>query len=73
LINGTELARWFKENQPPKQHLAKGEAWCCRCNTPVVMQPPFSHKPTNRYLELVSGTCPHCGAKVNRAQARKQS
>lgn len=72
LINGVALARWYQENRPPTVHLATGEAWCCRCNAPVTMQPPFSVKPTNRYLELVSGTCPTYGATVNRARARRK-
>ena len=72
LINGVALARWYQENRPSAVHLATGEAWCCRCNAPVTMQPPFSVKPTNRYLELVSGTCPICGATVNRARARRK-
>ena len=71
-INGKDLVRWYEEQQPPKRHLKPGEAWCFRCNGPVEMQPPFEVKPTNLYLELVSGTCPNCGTTVNRARARKE-
>lgn len=70
-INGLELRTWYEENKPQKRELAPGEAWCFRCNVPVVMQPPLTSKPTNLFLELVSGTCPNCGSTVNRARARR--
>lgn len=73
LINGTELIRWFKRNAPQRRILLPDEAWCVRCNAPVTMAPPFTVKPTNCYLELVSAKCPVCHATINRARARENN
>jgi hypothetical protein len=52
-----------------KHPLAEGEAWCMRCNKPVVIQ-GTKKRAVNRYLALMQGTCPDCGGKVNRAVSR---
>jgi len=69
-IVGTELTEWLSAHQRPRQRMAPGMAWCCKCHQVVPMQSPLKTTITNRNLELVSGTCPHCQCQVNRAQKR---
>ncbi len=68
---GTAVADWLRHQEKTRHPLADGEAWCLRCNQPVKMLPPLTVTPTNRYLELVSATCPQCGTRINRARARQ--
>ncbi len=72
-IIGTELSAWYFDNLPTKVTLKPNEGWCFRCNRPTTMEPPLTIKPTNRHLELVTGTCSDCGGRVNRARARDNS
>jgi uncharacterized protein with PIN domain len=71
-IVGTEFAKWAREKST-HQHikLADGEAYCLKCNKPVKMKGEITIKPTNRYLELMTGRCPQCNSVVNRARARR--
>jgi hypothetical protein len=70
-IVGTQFADWARHMQMQRRTpLADGEAYCLRCRAAVQMIGPLTVTPTNRYLELVTGTCAVCGATVNRARAR---
>jgi endogenous inhibitor of DNA gyrase (YacG/DUF329 family) len=72
-IHGLAFAAWARETVAKKKvkrfGLADGQAWCLKCNRAVPLLHPVI-KPTNFYLELLQGKCPHCGRTVNRAQAR---
>jgi hypothetical protein len=70
-IVGTEFAAWARSlASRGRVKLAAGEAYCLRCNRAVEMTGETTVRPTNRYLELVTGRCPECGCTVNRARAR---
>jgi len=71
-IIGTEFAEWARTTKTKGPRLADGEAYCLKCNQAVKMMGPITVKPTNRNLELVTGTCPACGTTVNRARARRK-
>ena len=71
-IIGTEFAKWAREAVSSEHTtLADGEAYCLKCNKPVKMKGKITVKPTNRYLELMTGHCPECNSVVNRARARR--
>jgi hypothetical protein len=73
-IVGKEFAEWARAVFSKKSHsLTDGQAWCLQCNQPVEMVGPLEVKPTNQYLELVSGRCSECGCVVNRARARSEA
>lgn len=72
-INGIAFKGWaeelLSENRRRKKEnpMAPNEGWCFKCNQRVIMvnvQPAR----VNRYLELLMGTCPKCGTRVNRAR-----
>lgn len=73
-INGKEFAKWVREitsdNGTP---LDDDEAFCLKCNEAVRMTGELKVRPTNKYLELVTGVCPECGTTVNRARARRRT
>jgi len=72
-IVGTQFAAWARATKSKgRTELADGEAYCFKCNKAVKMMDPITVRPTNRYLELVTGTCPECGTTVNRARARRR-
>lgn len=66
-INGLEFAAWIKDQRQPKrvQKLTDQQAYCMRCHKPVEMVDVVT-KPGKGRLLLISGTCPHCGCKINR-------
>jgi hypothetical protein len=73
-IIGTEFAKWAREAVSPKHiTLADDEAYCLKCNKPVKMKGKITVKPTNRYLELMTGHCSECNSVVNRARARRSN
>jgi RNase P subunit RPR2 len=73
-IVGTEFAEWARALSAKGQtKLADGEAYCLKCNAPVEMAGTITVRPTNRYLELMTAQCPHCGSTVNRARARRDT
>jgi len=70
-IVGTEFAKWARAESSQKHaSLADGEAYCFRCRRPTKMTGPIAVRPTNHYLEIVTGRCSECGTEVNRARAR---
>ncbi len=73
-IVGTEFAQWVRTNTS-RNHIkmADDEAFCFKCNKPVKLTGDLTVKPTNKYLELVTGECPECGTTINRARARHNS
>jgi hypothetical protein len=73
-IIGTAFRQWMAETmRPDRVPLADGEAFCMSitCRKAVKMIGPFTVKPTNKYLEMVVGTCSECGGTVNRARTRR--
>ena len=73
-IHGPAFIAWAKETISKKRSqragLPDGHAWCMKCNQAVPIGAPRV-RVVNRYLELMQGTCPTCGKKVNRARARR--
>lgn len=68
-IYGPAFVHWAKNtNAQRKAHqhtLAVDEAWCMKCNQAVAMQ-HLSRRPAKRHVDLLQGTCPHCGHAVYR-------
>jgi predicted RNA-binding Zn-ribbon protein involved in translation (DUF1610 family) len=73
-IHGPAFIAWAKETISKKRSKRAGlpddHAWCMKCNQPVRLITP-QVLTVNRYIELVQGTCPECGKKINRARARR--
>lgn len=73
-IVGTHFREWaFTEvgyHKRAKHPLQPGEAWCCKCNKPVMILKP-KIKAVNQHIHLIQGRCSICGGKVNRAAANK--
>jgi len=65
-INGTEFFQWVETMRQPVHTggLGPNEAYCVRCNRPVQLVDPVLH--TAGVSPLLQGSCPHCGATVNR-------
>ena len=73
-IVGTEFAKWAREmNSQRGTTLDDDEGYCLKCEQPVQISGPTKVRPTNRYLELLSFTCPQCGTTVNRARKRSDN
>ncbi len=72
-IHGLTFAAWARETiaraAPQRQPLPPGHAWCLRCNQAVEIRSP-RQVGTNRYVDMLQGTCPRCGARVNRIISR---
>lgn len=69
-INGRSFAEWVQQLTSRKGNsLDEGQAFCFKCNRAVRMTGDLKVSQTNRHLELVTGICPDCGTKVNRARA----
>lgn len=72
-IVGTLFRQWArahaKGNQTQRDKMPEGQAYCFRCRKRVTMK-SIGVRPSNRYLELVTGTCAECGGNVNRARKR---
>lgn len=74
-IIGSDFREWAedviaKRKRKGTNPMADDEAWCFKCNKRVKLENPRSVQ-VNRYLELMQSTCPICGTKINRAQARR--
>lgn len=64
-MHGPEVARWIREQSKGKHHaLADDEAYCLRCRAVVPLQEARRIR-RGRFL-LLQGTCPTCGATVNK-------
>lgn len=74
-IHGLAFIAWARQTVTQKKKkrvgLPDGYAWCLVCNRSVEMQAPRV-RTVNRYLELLQGTCPHCGRTVNRGRKAGQ-
>lgn len=72
-IVGRAFAEWahemFVRRKEPLE-IGEGQAYCFKCAAVVRMLGPIKVTPTNRYLELVTGTCEFCGHIVNKARKR---
>lgn len=69
-IYGPEVAKWIDEiYQGRSFKLGEGEAYCLRCNKGVMMVNPQCRQVGR--LTILQGTCPDCGAKVNRGAKLK--
>jgi hypothetical protein len=70
-IHGPAFVAWARatitQKRTRRQGLPDGMAWCLKCNQPVELVEP-SVRPLNRYLELLTGRCPHCGTAINRGR-----
>ncbi len=65
-ISGREFAAWVEETRAAEvgQPMQPGEGYCMRCRAPVEMDGPVLREKQGR--KWISGTCPRCGARVNR-------
>ena len=74
-IHGKTFAAWVRAvnyKQRKIVSLLPGQGWCCRCNAAVEMiKPRVRHR--GRYVTIMQGKCPACGAKVNRGRKRDES
>lgn len=70
-IVGTELTQWLQTIKKKKLGMQPDEAYCLHCTRPVKMNDPLLVTFQTRVLEMVTGTCPHCGTTINRARARE--
>lgn len=72
-VNGEEFARWVEEqrctNRGPK--LGDDEGFCLRCRQAVRLVSPV--RQTDGKVTLLQGTCPRCGAIVNRGVEHGES
>src|SRR3972149_7050825 len=73
-IIGTAFREWAedviaKRERRTNEPMDNDEAWCFKCNMRVKIIGPRTLA-VNRYIEIIQSVCPHCGTKVNRAQAR---
>lgn len=70
-IHGPAFVAWARatvtQKRAKRQPLPEGSAWCVKCNRAVEITAPRL-RTVNRYLQLLQGTCPHCGRTVNRGQ-----
>lgn len=72
-IHGPAYREWVRVLQRQKRdriRLPENQAWCMKCKAPVPLINPRI-KATNHYLELLQARCPTCGARINRARAKK--
>jgi len=71
-IMGRDIADWLVDHKRPKSASTLGfaEGYCLRCRRAVEMQDPVSREQGN--MTLITGTCPICGAEVNRGRANDQ-
>ena len=74
-IIGTAFKEWAedviaKRKRRETQPMQEDEAWCFKCKGRVKLINPKALG-VNRYLEILQSSCPSCGTKVNRAQARQ--
>jgi hypothetical protein len=72
-VNGQDLAAWVSHVQQsrPRRKLDAGQAFCLRCHKPVTVAnvQPYRQGIVVRYR----GTCPECGAAINRVKNNGQS
>jgi len=70
-IHGPAFVAWARETvtrkKAKRRGLPEGYAWCLNCNRAVKIISPRV-RAVNRYLELLQGSCPHCGRTVNRGR-----
>lgn len=73
-IRGTEFVEWVKQRNATARSathtMRSSQAYCFVCRQPVEMVGELSSKPSNKYLEIVTGRCAQCGGKVTRARKR---
>lgn len=74
-IVGTEFAAWARAvNEISKKRpfvLREDEAWCVHCNR-VVPIIGARRRNVKRNLDILQGTCPECGGKINRLMSGKK-
>lgn len=71
-INGVAFYRWAQARGGRKRiKMAEGQAFCFRCRQPVAMVDAEAVLVTTPHLEVVTGRCPACGAKISRGRARR--
>jgi uncharacterized protein with PIN domain len=74
-IVGTEFAAWARTvNEISKKKpfvLQEDEAWCVHCNK-VVRIDKVKRRAVKRNLDILQGTCPECGGKINRLMSAKK-
>lgn len=70
-VDGAAFRDWAKvATRRERQKLGPGQALCLRCG-PVDMAGPITTRPgPNDKIEVVQGTCPKCGVRVNRSYAK---
>lgn len=67
-IDGAAFVEWVKASKPARNALGPGQAWCMVCG-PVDMARPITTRPgPNAKIEIMQGTCPKCGRRVNRTK-----
>jgi ribosomal protein S27AE len=67
LIVGADFAAWYKKlMQGQKYSLETDEVFCVRCCAPVKFSGDTQVKRVHATVERLQGTCPQCGATVNR-------
>lgn len=72
-INGREFRRWAEAyNNTNRQPLDDGKAYCMHCNRAQAVIGPITIRTVRRGIEMVSGTCAECGARVNRTRASER-
>lgn len=67
-VNGRDLAAWVSRVQQsrPRRTLGAGQAFCVRCHKPVTVADVQSHRQGT--VVRYRGTCPECGAAINRVK-----
>lgn len=66
-VHGRDFASWVAGLRKPAKgrKLADGEAFCMRCNQPVVMIEVSTHAMQGKLI-MIRGKCPNCGCRINR-------
>lgn len=68
-INGQLFASWVESHRRSRSRpqLPRGQGYCLRCDEIVTIKDPETRPIGN--MIMFSGTCPECGAQVNRASS----
>jgi hypothetical protein len=67
-IDGRQFAGWVEANRKPhpvREKLQDDQVYCLRCKQAVTLVDPRREQVKGRLI-LIKGSCPHCGAGINR-------
>lgn len=75
-VNGLAFRAWAEElsakhKKPAREKQPENKAYCFTCKKNVDFTSP-DIRPLNRFIEMLSASCPVCGRKVNKIRGLKK-